>query len=907
MAPTSRAREPSIERTSEYEDFIRGLAEYHEKRGTILEHEPRVGNRHVDLLRLYKAVVERGGYDVVSAEKLAWRSLGHHFNLGTSNLPALAFNLKTTYYRNLAAFEITHVHRREPPPKEILEDVTARGAALLTRTVENYKPPGSREQGQLANGEDSDNSGDEGLGTPSRDKGGSEEPGSVGRVTRGLRQAPPQRVLFQPDLSSSRQTRNASANMSSPHSSSQYLGGGVNSSSNPNSMSFTVANYEPRPQMPLTLRPVITPGNNPELFKQRQKALRDSQASKGGQTAPSYKGMMLPGTGFEGPNIYVRTLLALRSGIPEEEDYALHHLVKISHERGEKYRFEAFPGLAEGLVDKVLGISSLFYDVKWEVSYREDSCAHEKETLDGIQGTSDILAKIASLKPLEMGGDMETEEFSHRLSKISEAGLVLRNMAMLEENAEYLSRLHPVRDFINITLNLPLRPSIIELQHYALDIAEQITKYISLESEDPLYRSLLSQVESSDRGTILTALRAISRISMNLEENNRLKGVQMSIIRRISDWTLIDDEEFVNACLDFLYQFTAVDENVQVMLTEVNIEGLINQLVRLLLHGAKEVETKVLVKKSARGRSAKDIPNLPRDLLEQLLKYEEPERSGYWLRACFEEDPDEDITQIALWQAYQSRFSELSARGALLPAAEFIKNVSTTFAGATAQVLAGTAPKFIIKGIRPRHIPMDPRGRIYQRCLWRKEYRRRGSECGEFLLKGKNMWDHIIKDHLRVPQCEDGKWDFATRPNHHYTCNWGVCTRFGPHGTDSFYNVGMHVKTHMPETKKAHIKAKHSLSLSPDGPHEAQFRSQTFYNTAVDENGDAAGLPLTAALVLRNLARNLPKGEMGEREGGGWMRRLFAPVEPQLWFVMAYNKPLAGYMADLTGTIAAGV
>jgi chromatin structure-remodeling complex subunit RSC9 len=286
--------------------------------------------------------------------------------------------------------------------------------------------------------------------------------------------------------------------------------------------------------------------------------------------------------------------------------------------------------LAEGLVEKVLGISSLFYDVKWEVSYREDGCAHEKHTLDGIQGTSDILAKIASLKPLELGDDMETEEFSHRLSKISEAGLVLRNMAMLEENAEYLSRLHPVRDFINITLNLPPRPSVTELQHYALDIAEQITKYLSLEPEDPLYRSLLSRLESSDRGTILTALRAISRISMNLEENNRLKGVQMSLIRRISDWTLIDDEELVNACLDFLYQFTAVDENVQAMLTEVNIEGLINQLVRLLLHGAKEVETKVLVKKSAKGRSAKEIPNLPRDLLEQLLKYEEPERSGYW-------------------------------------------------------------------------------------------------------------------------------------------------------------------------------------------------------------------------------------------------------------------------------------
>ncbi|KAH0536936.1 hypothetical protein FGG08_006238 [Glutinoglossum americanum] len=914
MAPAGRTREPSVERSPEYEDFIRSLADYHEKRGTTLEREPRVGNRHVDLLRLYKTVVERGGYDVVSAEKLAWRSLGHHFNLGTSNLPALAFNLKTAYYKNLAAYEITYVHKKEPPPKEILEDVTARGAALLTRTLENFKPPGSREQGQLVNGDDSDHSGDEGQGTPSRDKGGSEEPGSIGRVTRGLRQAPPQRVLFQPDLSSSRQTRNASANMSSPHSTSQYLGGSINSSSNPTSMSFTVANYEPRPQMPLTLRPVITPGNNPELFKQRQKALRDAAASKRGRAAPTYKGMMLPGTGFEGPNIYVRTLLALRSGIREEEDYALHHLVKISHERGEKYRFEAFPGLAEGLIEKVLDISSLFYDVKWEVSYRDDSSAHEKQTLDGIHGTTDVLAKIASLKSLDRGDDMETEEFSHRLSKISEAGLVLRNMAMLEENAEHLSRLPLVRDFINVTLNLPPRPSVVELQHYALDIAEQITKYLSLEPEDPLYRSLLSRLESSDRGAILTTLRAISRISMNLEENNRLKGVPMTVIRRISDWTLIDDEELVNACLDFLYQYTAVDENVQAMLTEVNIEGLINQLVRLLLHGAKEQDDKVLMKKPVKGRSAKEIPNLPRDLLEQLLKYEEPERSGYWLRACFEEDPDEDITQIALWQAYQSRFSELSSRGALLPAAEFIKNVSTTFAGATAQVLAGSAPKFIIKGIRPRHIPMDPRGRVYQRCLWRMEWGKKESECGEFLLKGKNMWDHIIQDHLRVPQRDDGKWDFTIHPSRRYTCNWGICTRFAPSGTESLLKVGMHIKTHMPETKKAHIKAKHSLSISPDGPHDAQYRSQVFYNTAVDEAGDAAGLPLTAALVLRNLARNLGKGDVGvgavgggEKERSAWMRKLFAPVEPQLWFVMAYNKPLAGYMADLTGTIAAGI
>ena len=119
-------------------------------------------------------------------------------------------------------------------------------------------------------------------------------------VGGGLRQAPPQRVLFQPDLSSSRQTRHASGHLQSPQpvattSAASYLS---NASSNPNSMSFSIANYEPRPQMPLTLRGVITPGNNPTLFKERQRISREARAGKLGTSAPSYKGMMLPGSKF---------------------------------------------------------------------------------------------------------------------------------------------------------------------------------------------------------------------------------------------------------------------------------------------------------------------------------------------------------------------------------------------------------------------------------------------------------------------------------------------------------------------------------------------------------------------------------------------------------------------------------
>ncbi|KAI9826588.1 MAG: Chromatin structure-remodeling complex protein rsc9 [Thelocarpon impressellum] len=894
MAPPTRVREPSIERTAEYDDFISKLKTYHEKRGTALDVEPRVGTRHVDLLRLFKAVVARGGYDVVSVEKLAWRKLGQDFSLGTTNLAALAFSLKSCYYKNLAAYEITTVHGKEPPPREILEDISARGADLLNRTLDNYKPHVFvREQGTVANGEESDGAGEEDRTmTPDHDRVELEESGSGGRVTRG----PPLQTY--------------------------------NSSSNPGSMSFTVANYEPRPQMPLTLRPVVTPGNNPGLFKERQRIAREAKSVREAGTSQNYKGMMLPGTGFEGPNIYVRTLQALRSGITEEQDYALYHLVKISHERGDKFKFDAFPGLAEGLIEKALEISSLFYNVEWQISFKDDGSMHEAHSLDGMNSTPDILKRIQSLTQLETLDNMETEDFSRRLIKINEACLVLRNMAMLEENAEYLSKLYPIRDFINIALNLPDRPVVVEIQHYALDIAEQLTKYYSLGPGDPLYRSLLIQLEGSDRGAILTALRAISRISMNLEAANRLSGVPASIVQAIYQWTLVDDDELAHACLDFLYQFTAVLENVEMIVAQMDLESLINQLVRLLLHGAKEVDTKRMIKAPVKEKGATEMPTLPQDLMEQLLKYDEPERSAYWLRACFEEDAESDITQIALWQAYQARFGEhQTSTRPLLPAADFIKNISSTFGSASAQVLPGPNPKFIIKGIRPRHRPMDPNGNTYLRCLW---HTTSGHECGAFIPTAKDMWEHLLAEHVGAPKLEDGSWDLAANPEKRYQCRWGGCRRFdAAGGTPELREVGMHLKTHLPESASSSAskpnKYRSRRGVGAGGSQEAEYQTQVYYNTAVDERGDAAGLPLTAALVLRNLARHLPKvdaandaaaaaargdgdgdGMVGVDGGVGLMKRLFGPVEHQLWFVMAHNRSLAGYIADLTGAIAAG-
>ncbi len=130
--------------------------------------------------------------------------------------------------------------------------------------------------------------------------------------------------------------------------------------------------------MPLALRGVVAPANNSTRFYQQVAQSQRGQKRKA-------KDMTKPGCGYEGPNIYVRTLQSLRSGIPAEQEYALHHLVKISHERGDKFRFEAFPNLAEALAEYILGITSEYYDIKWKIDYMESD--KSINALDGLNGT----------------------------------------------------------------------------------------------------------------------------------------------------------------------------------------------------------------------------------------------------------------------------------------------------------------------------------------------------------------------------------------------------------------------------------------------------------------------------------------------------------------------------------------
>ncbi|PWW80773.1 hypothetical protein C7212DRAFT_355810 [Tuber magnatum] len=610
-------------------------------------------------------------------------------------------------------------------------------------------------------------------------------------------------------------------------------------------------------------RPVATPRNVPHEFVNHKRRAAEVLISNPNRH----------GAGHQGATPMVRISMGLKSGIPSEVDYALSQLVRISFESGDDLRAETYPGLSEALFEKLATIQSLA-----DTRYPE--------------GTGELL---------------EDSKFVKQLEKINEAALVLRNMSLQPDNARYFSRLKNGRQIIVTCMNLPGQSCFIELKHYILDMVEAMAIHLSLAIDDDLFPTLHANLLSDDRGLVLGSLRAICRLVMGHDEANCIGQIDKRAIDRIKALIMLEDEDLVSACLDFLYQYTTNEENVEKLIQPPDGIEIVKQLTRLLLHQAVPGDQVVFLTGSLKPVvKATAIPNLPQEIVNDLLSYTEPDRAAKWMRCCFEEDQSADITQIALWQAYQARFTEYVAAGRpLLPAAEFIKNVSVAFNNASAMVLpiAGGGQKFIIKGIKPRETPMSVKGQVYLACKWitgtnnstagtettqaqqQQQQPAQPIRCPAQLATPQDLWVHILKDHISPP-------DLTQQTQAKLFCNWGGCERFHPAGDSDRRKVIAHVRTHMPETSPP--KSSHPSSRYPtasdwlEDPKQIKLvirRNQT----GTDDRGEAAGIPLTAVLVLRNVAR---RGMFNGKE-------LLSGERPVLFEIMAVNKPLATYIADL--------
>lgn len=610
--------------------------------------------------------------------------------------------------------------------------------------------------------------------------------------------------------------------------------------------------------------------------------------------------------------------MGLLSLVPDEQAYALHHLVKISFERGDKFRFDQFHDLPEGLVAKVLQVGSLFYDVKWEISWIPPSRDSDVGVLDAEYGNPDILERIDGLRPKPFYSSILPAEIADKLVCINEAALTIRNMLTLPDNAGFISRFNPLKDMICIVLRLPNSDHVVELKHLILEISEQVTPYMTLDredgdAEDPLYEVLLEQVLSEDRGMILSALRAIGRISMRLDKTNTLNNVPPKVLDNILRWLYLNDEELMDACLDFLYQYTAVTTNVDTLLRSIVPEDLVNQLVRLLAYGARLAHRDVVITPEHRVPPQNDPPAMPQSLFHELMQMNEPDRCQQWIKSFFEQDAASFITQITAWQAYNNAFAGpvKEAGQTMITPADFIRNSTTVYKHSKAEVrqLGEQQQKFIIQGLRARANPRGTDGKEFRACLWEAEA---GQKSGEFFANPDGLVKYILETYLDETPSDEGQW---TNVEKEYTCRWAGCTRYRKPTkmhTRTFVN---HVMTH------AHNHFFTREVIDPEDPFNsakprwllpAKMMTLTYEETPVTRDNankppQPAGIPLSAALILRNIARNAPKTHAQEEllkqherggEGGGYNERLFRLMRPRLSEIMTKNEALVSAVAS---------
>jgi chromatin structure-remodeling complex subunit RSC9 len=434
----------------------------------------------------------------------------------------------------------------------------------------------------------------------------------------GLRQQPTPRTFFAPDTTPSRapNSRSTSQTQQTPQHQShqqyqqqQPVTNGTHAPPQipPVGTAPHYPDFKPSANTLPVLRPVLTPRNAPGAFQQnvRKRKLPElngmmvPQGPRLGSMNPQpllhahHNLKRNPAGGHQGCSLMHRIQMSLKSGIPGDVEYALVSLVRVTFDAGDELLAAYWPAL----------IDTLFEKIREMMRYVSDNV------------NSDMV---------------DDSEFTKQLEMLNDCLLVIRNMSLQPDNAKRFATVNNPKDILTEGLTLPAISKLAEIKNYLLDMTECMAAFLPYSVNDPLLDAIVDGLESPDRGTLIGSMKALCRLTMGRDDYNRLGEIPMSTIQRLTGMLMLEDDELVSACLDFLYQYTTNEENIKKLLAAEGFE-LIRHLVRLLLFQGITGEQLVYIKmvKKAPPR-VHEIPNLPEEIVQDLLTFPEPDRATKW-------------------------------------------------------------------------------------------------------------------------------------------------------------------------------------------------------------------------------------------------------------------------------------
>lgn len=462
----------------------------------------------------------------------------------------------------------------------------------------------------------------------------------------------------------------------------------------------------------------------------------------------------LSGTGHMGVSSLDRVIMSLESGIDTEISYALSTLSYYSCNEPKLLVIPSYPLIGNELINHFM---------KPYLLLAEDP--ENLKAIDSILLSNSVEALLSLRNAIQ---DLYNQQWLCQIASFRKNALI----ALKFFNGWFFTGAYK-KLFLLLQNDGLFRESF----NYLLDILDAITCfYVENPLNDPLFAQLLILLSHTDDkhvfNTVIKCLHhqlflggaeALSPSDpMQSNADNCIDAIKVEHLEIIVRLLFINDDDLTRTALGFLKQYLfseAVHPNyrssvkksqlhrlhklVQATGSKRNLHVLLKQLPQLivaklpLVEPPSEAEQAVplqLAKRSTNGVPSV-TPRLPEKLFEIIITFPEPLRATTWLRCCYEpasvsssdstNDSNEsvpgEVTQISLWKAYENQFEAIWKDRLnpnwpnLLPAVDFIKNVSSAFPNSEAMVVSVPSPdpsqpvkkKFIIKGIQPRQYPVN--------------------------------------------------------------------------------------------------------------------------------------------------------------------------------------------------------
>lgn len=456
-----------------------------------------------------------------------------------------------------------------------------------------------------------------------------------------------------------------------------------------------------------------------------------------------------------GVNDLDRITMSFKSGIASEVKWALTNMARISTQNGFQLERKAFIGIE--LVKHVIRVYQLIAEKK------EDDV-----TTDDVNFSLDALLTLRNLgqEPDNQHWLLQFNSFKKNLldmlkllygwfyTDTFKPSFHLKQFEnqFREAFGYVLDLLEPLTCYyIDNGKNDPLFNVLLNISVLTTDKAVFISALTSLShmlivSEPELDVNEEGQKDKSELEEESTS---------KMPTNNCIDAIKDKHLECYVNQLLVNDNDLNGTVLEFLKMYlfsTALHSEVdtveasqvlrlnkllQLDSSRTNLSTLMKQLPVIILSNVAglsdpdmllKIPEPNLTRRSNYSGVPTELPELPEDLYEIITRFPEPLRATTWLRCCYEpynhtgpatvSADDEvlpgEVTQISLWKAYEKQFQKVwesadKSSKPLLPAVDFIKNVSNAFPNSEAMVinlnvLEGEKPKkkFIIKGIQPR-------------------------------------------------------------------------------------------------------------------------------------------------------------------------------------------------------------